>query len=64
VNLAADYDLGKAITLFARIDNVFDERYENPTGFQRPAFGVFAGMRVNFAAKTAETVASAKETSK
>lgn len=65
VNLAADYDLGKGITLFARIDNLFDERYENPTGFQRPGFGVFAGMRVNFAAKT-ETQAepSLKETSK
>jgi vitamin B12 transporter len=65
VNLAADYDLGKGVTLFARIDNVFDERYENPTGFQRPGFGVFAGMRVNFAAK-AETQAepSLKETSK
>ena len=65
VNLAADYDLGRGVTLFARIDNLFDERYENPTGFQRPGFGVFAGMRVNFAAK-AETQAepSLKETSK
>ncbi len=46
VNLAADYDLGKGVTLFARIDNLFDERYENPTGFQRPGFGVFGGVRV------------------
>ena len=60
VNLAADYDLGKGVTLFARIDNVFDERYENPTGFQRPGFGVFAGLRVNFAAKT-ETQAAASQ---
>jgi vitamin B12 transporter len=51
VNLAADYDLGKGVTLFARIDNLFDRRYESPTGFQRPGFGVFAGMRVNFDAK-------------
>jgi len=29
--------------LFVRIDNVFDERYENPTGFQRPGLGVFGG---------------------
>jgi len=64
VNLAADYDLGKGLTLFARIDNVFDERYENPTGFQRPGFGMFAGLRVNFAAKNAESVASTKDTSK
>src|SRR3989440_4824751 len=43
VNLAANYDAGKGVTLFVRIDNVFDERYENPTGFQRPGLGVFGG---------------------
>lgn len=65
VNLAADYDLGKGVTLFARIDNVFDKRYENPTGFQRPGFGVFAGIRVNFDAKSPAPVEPAsKETSK
>ena len=64
VNLAADYDLGKGVTLFARIDNVFDERYENPTGFQRPGFGVFAGIRVNFDAKNTEPAPSVKEASK
>ena len=46
VNLAAEYDCGRGVTVFARIDNVFDERYENPTGFQRPGFGVFGGVRV------------------
>src|SRR5438067_11487001 len=45
VNLAANYDAGKGVMLFVRIDNVFDERYENPTGFQRPGFGVFGGAR-------------------
>jgi vitamin B12 transporter len=64
VNLAADYDLGRGVTLFARIDNLFDERYENPTGFQRPGFGVFAGMRVNFIAKNNERLTSSKETTK
>ena len=65
INLAADYDLGKGCSLFARIDNVFDERYENPTGFQRPGFGVFAGLRVNFTAKAeTQTEPSLKETSK
>ena len=57
VNLAADYDLGKGVTLFARIDNLFDRRYESPTGFQRPGFGVFAGVRVNFGAKAPATQA-------
>ena len=65
VNVAADYDLGKGVTLFARVDNLFDERYENPTGFQRPGFGAFAGLRVNFAAKAEpQPETSLKETSK
>jgi vitamin B12 transporter len=66
VNLAADYDLGKSVTLFARIDNLFDRRYESPTGFQRPGFGVFAGIRVDFDAKAPATQAepAIKETSK
>src|SRR5207248_5167147 len=48
VNLAAEYNLNKSVTLFARIDNLFDKRYESPTGFQRPGFGVFGGARVSW----------------
>ena len=48
VNLAADYNLNKSVTLFARIDNLFDKRYESPTGFQRPGFGVFGGVRLSW----------------
>ena len=51
VNLAADYDLGRGFTVFARIDNLLDHRYENPTGFQRPGFGAYAGLRVAFGGK-------------
>src|SRR3989440_6564641 len=47
VNLAAEYNLNKRVTLFARINNLFDKRYESPTGFQRPGFGVFGGARVS-----------------
>jgi len=67
VNVAAEYDVAKALTLFARADNVFDHRYENPTGFQRPGFGFYAGARVNFdlaSAKNGRTDSNAKETSK
>ena len=53
VNLAADYDLGHGVTVFARIDNLLDHRYENPTGFQRPGFGAYAGLRVAFGGKSA-----------
>jgi vitamin B12 transporter len=48
VNLAGSYELGNGVQAFARIDNLLDRRYEDPTGFQRPGFGVFAGLKVAF----------------
>ena len=50
-NVAAEYEAGKYVSVFARATNLFDERYQDPTGFQRPGFGFFAGLRVNFEAK-------------
>jgi vitamin B12 transporter len=47
VNLSADYRASKNVTLFGRIDNLFDRKYENPIGFLQPRFGVFAGLRVS-----------------
>ncbi len=46
VNLAGSYDLGDGVSAYARIDNLFDRRYQNPTGFLRPGLGVFAGVRL------------------
>lgn len=43
VNLAGAHELGGGV---ARIDNLLDRRYEDPTGFQRPGFGIFAGLKV------------------
>lgn len=45
VNLAANYALSSHWTLFGRIDNLFDRRYEEPVGFLQPSFGLFAGLR-------------------
>lgn len=61
VNLAAEYDVGKGVTLFARADNLFDRRYEDPTGFQRPGFGFFAGVRVSFDTKSSTAGANNAE---
>jgi vitamin B12 transporter len=47
VNIAGDYRLNDYTKMFARIDNLFDERYEDPTGFLRPGFAVYAGLRLN-----------------
>jgi vitamin B12 transporter len=44
-NVAANYVLTRNLTLFGRIDNLFDRRYEDPVGFDRPGFGVFAGVK-------------------
>jgi len=46
VNLASSYDLNRNFTLFGRIDNLFDRRYQNPIGFLQPGIGVFAGIRL------------------
>ena len=46
VNVAANYTVNQHMKLFARADNLFDEKYQNPTGFERPGLGVYAGMRL------------------
>ena len=48
VNLAANYALHDDVTLFGRIDNLFNKQYEDPLGFMRPGFGVYAGVRVSW----------------
>lgn len=46
VNLAANYKVDDHVTVFGRIDNLFDRRYEDPIGFEHPGFGIFGGVRV------------------
>jgi vitamin B12 transporter len=48
VNLAGAYDVGNGVTVFARVENLFDREYEDPNGFLRPGFGAFAGVKVAF----------------
>ena len=45
VNIAVNYELLSRLTLFGRIDNLFDRHYQDPVGFLHPAFGVFVGVR-------------------
>ena len=51
-NIAADYDLGHGVTLFGRIDNLLDRRYQNPVGFQQPGLGAFAGVKLDLALRS------------
>ena len=45
VDLAANYQLNRYFKLFARIDNLFDRKYQNPDGYQHEGFNFFAGLR-------------------
>ncbi len=46
LNFAANYAVNQYTTVFGRIDNLFNEHYQNPTGFDRPGFGIYGGIRV------------------
>lgn len=46
VNLAANYVVDKNVTVFGRIDNLFNKRYENPLGWEQPGLGVYGGIKL------------------
>ncbi|OYW32624.1 MAG: hypothetical protein B7Z41_07805 [Rhizobiales bacterium 12-66-7] len=48
VNVAANYALTKQATLFGRIDNLFDQTYQNPNGFLAPGFGAYGGLKFTY----------------
>ncbi|MBK8964640.1 MAG: TonB-dependent receptor [Candidatus Competibacteraceae bacterium] len=48
VNLAADYRLDEQWQFFGRIDNVFDEKYEDVLGYSGTERGVYVGARYRF----------------
>jgi vitamin B12 transporter len=48
VNLAASYEVGENLSAFGRIDNLFNVRYQNPTGFLAPGLGAYAGLRMTY----------------
>jgi vitamin B12 transporter len=49
VNFSGDYDLGHGVTLFARVDNLLNHRYEDPVGFDKPGIGAYGGLRLALA---------------
>ena len=44
VNLAANYAVTDRVGVFARINNLLNQQYEDPLGFLRPGFGIFGGI--------------------
>jgi vitamin B12 transporter len=45
VNLAASFAIDSHLTVFGRVDNLFDRHFQNPVGFLQPTLGAFAGIR-------------------
>ena len=44
-DLTVQWDVSRALQLFARIENVADVHYETAKGYDQPARGFFAGLR-------------------
>jgi vitamin B12 transporter len=48
MNLTANYEWDRRLTLFGRVTNLFDKQYQDPEGFLAPGVGVFAGAKASF----------------
>jgi len=46
INLASSYDLGHGFAAFGRINNLLNQRFQDPLGFQHQGLAVIAGIRV------------------
>ena len=46
VNLAASYQVTNRVQVYGRIENLFDEQYEDVLGFNTPGIGAFVGVRL------------------
>jgi vitamin B12 transporter len=47
-NLSATYEVSKNILVYTRVDNLFNEKYEEVLFFGTPIRSIFGGMRMNF----------------
>ena len=47
VNVAADYKVNDHMSVFGRIDNLFDKQYQNPNGYEGTGIGAYAGVKFN-----------------
>jgi vitamin B12 transporter len=48
VNLAAEYEVNKQFSIFARIENLGDEQYEEVLGFPNLGRAAYGGFKVRF----------------
>jgi len=48
VNLTVNYDVTKQVQAYVRVENLFDEKYEEILNFGTPVRSIFGGVRMNF----------------
>ncbi|MEL0099231.1 MAG: TonB-dependent receptor, partial [Opitutae bacterium] len=46
-NMTAKYSVTESVSLFARVENIFDEKYEDVYGYANPGLGVYLGVQVS-----------------
>jgi len=47
-NVSATYEINKQMQVYTRVDNIFNEKYEEVLFFGTPIRSVFGGLRINF----------------
>jgi vitamin B12 transporter len=47
INLSGTYKASNWLTLFARVENLFDSEYEEAGGYNTPGFSIYGGLRVS-----------------
>jgi vitamin B12 transporter len=47
MNVSGEYEIGRGISVFARVDNLLDRRYQDPVGFDKPGLGAYGGVRMS-----------------
>ena len=47
-NISLNYKLKENLSIFGRIENILDEKYEEVRGYQTPLLAVYGGMRLEF----------------
>jgi vitamin B12 transporter len=60
VNLAASYKLQKGVEVFGRMENLFDQRYQEVFGFEAAPITAFAGIKLTFGGPDGVTSTSSK----
>jgi vitamin B12 transporter len=48
VNLAAKYDISETLQLYGRIDNLFDQEYEEAWSYATPGLAGYVGLKVSY----------------